>query len=124
MTFVARGEEFRGSLFAEVAGMDTSVAEEGFDRFRSPVRVLARSFQRSRARWKQKYRELKEAFHRLEVRVHDTCESREQWRERTQARERELAALQAELAELQRRVGGLPSDAEKKGARTMAGAGN
>jgi uncharacterized protein (DUF3084 family) len=104
--------------------MDTNGAEEGFDRFRSPVRVLARSFQRSRAKWKQKYRELKDEFHRLQVRVHDTCESREQWKERAQTRERELVALQAKLTELQRQVGGLPKDAEKKGARTMAGAGN
>jgi predicted nucleic acid-binding Zn-ribbon protein len=92
------------------------VAGKGLDGFRSPMRVLARSFQRGRAKWKRKYLDLKQELQRLKVRVHDVNESRDQWKEQAQSRQRELAALQAELVELQRRLG----DAEKKGPRTTA----
>lgn len=85
------------------------------DRFRSPTRVLARWFQRSRDNWKQKYMELKSELKRSQVRVHDMEQSRQQWREKAEAKERELAALQAELQELQRQIGSTVSESPKKG---------
>jgi methyl-accepting chemotaxis protein len=101
----------------------TEAAEKELQGFRSPMRVLARSFQRSRTRWKQKYLDLREELQRLKVRVHDVNESREHWKEQAQARQRELAELQAELTELQRRVNdGLSEAAEKKGAQATANA--
>jgi len=106
--------------FTEGAGMDvrTRVAEKELEGFRSPMRVLARSFQRSRANWKQKYLDLRAEVQRLKVRVHDVNESRAQWKDQAQTRQLELAELRAELAELQRRVGGTPSeDTEKKRGR-------
>jgi uncharacterized protein (DUF3084 family) len=102
----------------------TEVTEKEWEGFRSPMRVLARSFQRSRAKWKQKYLDLRAELQRLKVRVHDVSESREQWREQAQTRQRELAELQAELTELQRRVADGPADAsEKKGPRMTTAAG-
>ena len=99
-------------------GARAGVAEVELEGFRSPMRVLAMSFQRSRAKWKQKYLDQRAEIQRLKVRVHDVNESREQWRNQAQARQRELAELQASLAELQRRVGGSSSeDAEKKRGR-------
>ena len=99
-------------------GVSTEVAEKEFEGFRSPMRVLARSFQRSRAKWKQKYLDQRAELQRLKVRVHDVNESREQWKEQAQSRQREFAELQAELTELQRRVGGIPSEGrEKKSGR-------
>lgn len=95
-------------------GVPTEVAEREFERFRSPMRVLARSFQRSRAKWKQKYLDQRAELQRLKVRVHDVNESREHWREQAQTRQRELAELQAELMELQRRVGSAPSEGSGK----------
>jgi septal ring factor EnvC (AmiA/AmiB activator) len=91
----------------------TDVVE--LDRFRSPPRVLASCFLRSRDNWKQKYKALKSELKRWQVRVHDVTQSRQQWREKAEAKERELAALQAQLQELQRQVGSLPSEPQKKG---------
>jgi chromosome segregation ATPase len=83
------------------------------DSFRSPTRVLARYFHRSRDKWKQKYRDVKTELKRWQVRVHDVERSRQQWREKAEAKDRELAALQAELHELQRQIG---SPVGEKGA--------
>jgi len=89
------------------------------DGFRSPTRVLASCFRRSRDNWKRKYKELKTELKRCQVRVHDVTRSRQQWREKAEANERELAALQAQLQELQRQVGSAVSEPQKKGlART------
>ena len=85
------------------------------DRFRSRVRVLAGFFLRSRDSWKRKYKELKSELKRCQVRVHDVTQSRQQWREKAEAKERELAALQAQLQELQKQVGSSPSEPQKKG---------
>ena len=95
-------------------GARAGVAEGELEGFRSPMRVLARSFQRSRAKWKQKYLDQRAELQRLKVRVHDVKESREQWKEQAQSRQREFAELQAELTELQRRVGGIPSEGSEK----------
>jgi predicted nucleic acid-binding Zn-ribbon protein len=93
-----------------------TIAEDAdLDRFRSPIRVLARCFQRSRDNWKRKYVELKSELKRCQVRMHDMAESRQQWREKAAATERELATLQKELQELQRRVDSSGSDSQKKG---------
>ena len=94
---------------------DTIVEDVDLDRFRSPIRVLARCFQRSRDNWKRKYMELKSELKRCQVRMHDMAESRRQWREKAEATERELAALQRELQELQRQVNCSGSESEKKG---------
>ena len=89
------------------------------DRFRSRPRVLASCFLRSRDNWKRKYKDLKSELKRYQVRVNDVTQSRQQWREKAEAKERELAALQAELQELQRQCGSPPSEPLKKGpART------
>ena len=85
------------------------------DRFRSPIRVLARCFQRSRDNWKRKYMELKSELKRCQVRMHDMAESRQQWREKAEATERQLATLEAELQELQRQVDASGSESRKKG---------
>jgi hypothetical protein len=94
--------------------MATTDAVE-LDGFRSPTRVLAGCFLRSRDKWKRKYKDLKSELKRYEVRVHDVTRSRERWREKAEAKERELAALQAELQELQRQVGSPPDDGQKRG---------
>jgi predicted nucleic acid-binding Zn-ribbon protein len=93
-----------------------TIAEDvDLDRFRSPIRVLARCFQRSRDNWKRKYMELKSELKRCQVRMHDMADSRQQWREKAEATERELAALQGELQERQRQVNSSGSESQKKG---------
>ena len=100
-----------------MANTTTTTDAVELDGFRSPTRVLAGCFLRSRDKWKRKYKDLKSELKRYQVRVHDVTQSRERWREKAEAKERELAALQAELQELQSQVGSSPSERPKKGAR-------
>ncbi len=55
--------------------------------------------------------ELKSELKRCQVRMHDMAESRQQWREKAEATERELAALQGEL---QRQLNCSGSESQKK----------
>ena len=64
----------------------------------SPGRILARSFRLSRDKWKAKTGRVKADVMRLKVSVHDLQLSRATWRQRAEAAESELAALQAERA--------------------------
>jgi septal ring factor EnvC (AmiA/AmiB activator) len=80
--------------------------------FRSPNRILARFFRKSRDQWKEKYQALQEEMKRLTNQVADVRRSRERWREKAEAAEgaakRMEAALEAET--VARR------EAQKKGA--------
>jgi len=102
-----------------MANLTANADAVDLDQFRSPPRVLASCFLRSRDNWKRKYKDLKSELKRYQVRVNDVTQSRQQWREKSEAKERELATLQAKLQELQRQVGSRPDEPEKKGvART------
>ena len=68
--------------------------------FVSPLRILVRSFRASRDKWKAKSGQLKVEVKRLKVNVYDVQQSRATWRQRAEAAERELAAMQARLAAL------------------------
>lgn len=79
--------------------------------FRSPNRILARFFRKSRDQWKEKYQALQEEVKRLSNQAADVRRSRERWREKAAAEgavKRMEAALAAET--VARR------EAEKKGA--------
>lgn len=68
--------------------------------FVSPLRILVRSFRSSRDKWKAKSGQMKVEVKRLKVNVHDVQQSRAMWRQRAEAAESELAALQARMAVL------------------------
>lgn len=65
----------------------------------SPVRILLRSYRKSRDNWKAKYQKLQPKLKRLQVQAHDACESRDGWRERAEAAERELQMYKSRAAE-------------------------
>jgi predicted nucleic acid-binding Zn-ribbon protein len=69
--------------------------------FRSPARVLASFFRKSRDRWKQKYMDAKVELKRFKVRVADVLKSRDAWKEKTAAKQREIESLQAQMQQLQ-----------------------
>ena len=66
--------------------------------FRSPLRILVRSFRMSRDKWKAKAGQLRVELKRLKVSVHDLQQSRAAWRVRAEQAEGELAALRARTA--------------------------
>jgi len=77
---------------------------DSWDRYRTRPRVLAQWFHESRENWKRKYHAVKQEVHRLKVRVGDVDQSREQWKGKALEKDRELAALKAELERLQQQV--------------------
>ena len=68
--------------------------------FVSPLRILVRSFRSSRDKWKAKSGHMKAEVKRLKVNVSDVQQSRATWRQRAEAAESELAAMQARRAAL------------------------
>jgi len=74
--------------------------EKCLNQFRSPVRVLASFFQKSRDQWKQKCMEAKRELKRWKVRVHDVSKSRDAWREKAESMQRELESLQSQVQRL------------------------
>lgn len=85
--------------------------EEGLGRFRSPVRVLAAFFEKSRDQWKQKCMDAKTELKRFKVRVSDVSKSRDAWREKAESKQRELEALQSQVQQLQGQLSDVTSEA-------------
>ena len=69
--------------------------------YRSPVRKLARFFEKSRDQWKAKCREAKAAIKRLKSRVRFLEESRARWKSRVQELEAQVEQMEAIERELQ-----------------------
>jgi len=63
--------------------MSSVMADQGKrgNEFRSPVRVLASFFRKSRDQWKRKYVDAKTELKRFKVRVSDVSKSRDAWKE-------------------------------------------
>lgn len=66
---------------------------------KSPLRKLVQVFQRSRNRWKAKYRDLKDECKLLGNQVRAVEKSREKWRQDAQQARQQLRELQQELEE-------------------------
>jgi hypothetical protein len=65
--------------------------------YRSPKRVLARAFEKSRDLWKEKYSSLQKRFTALFTDVRDLRRSRDRWRAKAEALELEANELRAQL---------------------------
>lgn len=65
--------------------------------YRSPARVLARFFERSRDLWKAKYKQLQERIKAFRTEVRDLRRSRDRWRTRAEALESTIKELRAKL---------------------------
>jgi hypothetical protein len=65
--------------------------------YRSPKRVLARAFEKSRDRWKDKYKGLQKQLKARLTEVRDLHRSRDRWRAKAEALEQEANELRAQL---------------------------
>jgi septal ring factor EnvC (AmiA/AmiB activator) len=65
--------------------------------YRSPSRVLARFFERSRDLWKAKYKELQQRLKAFRTELRDLRRSRNRWRAKAEALERKIQELHAQL---------------------------
>jgi septal ring factor EnvC (AmiA/AmiB activator) len=67
--------------------------------YRSPWRVLARFFEKSRDLWKAKYQGLQERIKEFRTEVRDLRRSRDRWRARAEALEKKVEVLRAQSQE-------------------------
>lgn len=65
--------------------------------YRSPWRVLARAFEKSRDLWKAKYKTLQERLKAFRTEVRDLRRARDRWRAKAEALEQETNRLRAQL---------------------------
>jgi septal ring factor EnvC (AmiA/AmiB activator) len=65
--------------------------------YRSPARVLARFFQKSRDLWKAKYKKLQERIKAVGIELRDLRRSRDGWRAKAEALEEKIKELHAKL---------------------------
>jgi septal ring factor EnvC (AmiA/AmiB activator) len=63
----------------------------------SPARVLARFFERSRDRWKAKYKKLQERIKAFRTELRDLRRSRDRWRAKAEALEQKIKELHGKL---------------------------
>ena len=63
----------------------------------SPWRVLARTFEKSRDRWKAKYKVLQERIKAFRTEVRDLRRSCDRWRAKAETFQRQLEELRAEM---------------------------
>ena len=67
--------------------------------YRSPWRVLARFFEKSRDRWKEKYKKLQERIKALRTELRDLRRSRDRWRAEADTLKQKLDELHAEMCQ-------------------------
>jgi len=65
--------------------------------YRSPWRVLARFFEKSRDLWKAKYQVLQESIKEFRTEVRDLRRSRDRWRTKAEALEEQVGKLRAQM---------------------------
>lgn len=65
--------------------------------YSSPWRVLARVFEKSRDRWKEKYKELQERIKAFRTELRDLRRSRDRWRAEAETLKWRLEELSAEM---------------------------
>lgn len=97
--------------------MNGSGVEDERVRYTTPPRVQAWFLKRSRDNWREKYGHLKADAKRLQNRVNDVSQSREQWRETARELREQVQQLQREKAALEEQLAAL----KKEGQRSAAG---
>jgi len=86
--------------------------------YKSPVRKLARFFEKSRDQWKAKCREAKATIKRLKSRIRFLEESRDRWKQRAKELERELDEAKARERKLEEELEAREEERSQEGAAT------
>jgi septal ring factor EnvC (AmiA/AmiB activator) len=77
--------------------------------YRSPRRVLARFFEKSRDLWKAKYQRLQERIKQFRTEVRDLRRARDRWRAQAEALQEQIVELRAEIQQHLRQSPPAPS---------------
>ena len=97
------GEEpwfYMGVLSKERKMSRTRQDAIGSNQWKSPLRVLVRSFQKSRDKWKSKYQDVKAEIKRFRNQAQDAKKSRDKWKSQVRDLQHENQELQQELTRL------------------------
>ena len=70
-----------------------SKSHSRLDGFKSPIKKLAESFQRSRNKLREKYKELKKTIKGYKIKIRDLAASRDKWKCVAKKLEKELEKL-------------------------------
>ncbi len=95
--------------------MDVREPQDAKPKYKTPRWVQVWFLGRSRARWKQKHKDLKVEAKRLQNQVNDVTKSREKWRGDAQALARRVRELEANNAALQEQAAALKKDGSRAG---------
>jgi predicted nucleic acid-binding Zn-ribbon protein len=96
--------------------MDVQRPDDCAVKYTTPRWVQVWFLGRSRARWKQKYQELKIEAKRLQNRVNDVTKSREKWRDQAEQLRQQLRELTAHNAALQEQAAALKKEGSPAGS--------
>lgn len=80
-----------------MARIEVGTREAAAPAYLSPKRVLARAFEKSRDRWKEKYQSLQRELKARLTDVRDLRRSRDRWRTKAEALEQQTHELRAQL---------------------------
>ncbi|HQT95874.1 MAG TPA: hypothetical protein PK435_14680 [Thermoanaerobaculaceae bacterium] len=110
-------------MIKEEVCMETTAEGTREPKFRSPKRILVRFFQKSRDRWKEKYKAVKEELKKRSNEVADVRRSRQTWREKAEEAQAEVERLREQVKGLQEELQAEKTareETEKKGAPTAS----
>jgi chromosome segregation ATPase len=82
--------------------------------YRSPVRVLAQFFKKSRDQWKRKYMNLKAQIKGFKNQIYQLKKAKESWKQQALARAEQIESLQDEVEQLKAQLQESPSRNELK----------
>jgi uncharacterized coiled-coil DUF342 family protein len=83
--------------------------DQNASRYRSPWRVLARFFEKSRDLWKAKYQRLQERIKQVRTEVRDLRRARDRWRAKAEALQEQIVELRAQIQQHVRQSPPAPS---------------
>ena len=72
-------------------------------KYKSPLTKLVKYFETSRDKWKARSHSYKSRIRKLEVKLHDTQASREDWRARYKIIDKELELAKSQLEEVKKK---------------------
>ena len=114
------GSEVRAETLEKEMHMDVLEQQDSKVKYTTPRWVQVWFLGRSRARWKQKYKDLKVETKRLQNRVNDVTKSREKWRNEAEQLRPRIQELELETAVLREQTAALKKDgpgADRSGRR-------
>ena len=86
-----------------MASMEMEVTDGSWGVWKTPLKKLARFFERSRDRWKAKYVAKREQYKRMGNQVRAVEKSRVKWRQTAEHAQKQIRELESELEQYKKK---------------------